>query len=414
MPPVDAPALEKPENKVADVLPESVKLPEVKSDYGASEFWKDEEAPAPKVAEPAKVDPVQEPETKVPTLVDRLAAKTKPVEAAPAPKVEVPKIDNPEDKLALDPKSSPKARENFENLRTITKGLRDQLIAKDREISEAKAKPVVAAGAVDHAETERLKAENKAMSDKLLLIDTKNHPVFQNQYVAPRKEALAAATELLKANGKDADLAALIEKPRGEIGKALQEILKDVPSFDQSEISANVQKAYQLAQSEKSALANAEQVNGAIQKHDSATYSKAFDATWNKVVGDVTDILQPVDIPAGVPATARAAIEEYNKAMGSLQSNARQIATGAATHESIADASIRAAAYDLHVKHVLPRIGVEIAEMQGVIRGLTKEVEGYRSRNPNKEISPSPGGGSNKGTPVSIEQAADQAWGGKG
>lgn len=407
---VEEPALEKSELPVAAVIPEASKsgLPEVKADYGAGEFWKEEGAPdkKPEAAIPEKKEVVTADDAPPTGIAAKLAAKAKPAEAVKPVAAVIPEAA-PEDKLALDPKSSPKARENFENLRTITKTVREQLNAKEKELAALRTKAPLPA---DNAEQEKLRTEHKAMSDKLLLIDIQNHPVFQQQYVAPRREALAQATELLKAHGKEADLAALIEKPRGEIGKALSEILKDVPAFDQSEISSHVQKAYQLAQGEKQALAQARDVSGAIRQQDSTTHVQAFDKTWDKVAAGVTEMLTPAEIPANASASDREHIQSWNEAVQQLRSNAKHIATGAASYESIADASIRAAAYDLHVKHVLPRIGVEVAAMQEVITGLKKEVEGYRSRNPNREISPKSAGPEKPDANINIEEAAEAAW----
>lgn len=430
MPPVaEQPALST-ESQVADVIPEAAKksLPDGNFAAVADSFWKEESAAPEKKDEPAKKAEDKPAETKVETKVEakpltlgeKLAAKSKPAVSADdaPPAVSPAKVDLPEDKLELDPKSSPVARENFKVLKGVAKAQRERADAAERQAGELRAKIDAAAklpaAATNNVEFDKLKAEHKALSDRLLLLDTKNHPVFQQQYVKPRNDALAAATELLKANGKEADLAALIEKPRGEIGKALAELLKDVNPFDQTEISNGVQTAYRLAQGEKQALANAVQINGALRQHDSGTQVQAFETVFDKISAGVTEMLDPVEIPATASAEARAGIEGYNAAIAGLRANARQIATGAASYETIAEAATKAAAFDLHAKHVMPRLAMEFAAMQDVVRQLTKEVEGYRSRNPNKGIKATPHGGREESkAPSSIDEAADIAFGGR-
>lgn len=412
-------ALEETVSPVAEVIPESSKsgLPSGNLNEVADKFWSDE--PPKKEEKPAEKKPVVSADDAPPpkkdtpltqSLGDKLAAKVKPKpeEKKPEAKVET-KSEDPEDKLQLDPKSSASARENFEKLKGISKQARAELAAKLKEIEELKAKasPVAA----DHAELERLRAEHKAMSDKLLLIDTKNHPTFQAQYVKPKQEALTAATELLKANGKEADIAALIEKPRGEIGKALSEILKDVPAFDQTEISAHIQKAYQLAQAEKTALAQAGDVHSQIKKQDSTAHVQAFDKTWDKIAQAAGEFLIEAEIPEDATPERKERLSGYNADMKALRDRARQIATGDSSYESVADASIKAAAFEVHAKHVLPMLAEEIADRNEVIRKLTEELKGYRSRNPNRNISPTVTVRESKEKSPSIEDAAEAAWG---
>lgn len=426
----ETPALENTPTTVAEVVPEAAKagLPDGNLVAVADKFWneteekKPEAKPEEKPAEKKSDTPAKGAEaTPAPTLAEKFAARHKPAvsqdDAAPV-KV-LTQAKGPEEDMQLDAKASPKAREHFENLKNITRAERQRADAAERKAQEfdGRLKTVTTAPApVDVAELERLRTEHKAMSDKLLLIDTRNHPVFQNQYVKPRQDALVQATELLKANGKEADLAALIEKPRGEIGKALAELLKDVNPFDQTEISNGVQTAYKLAQSEKQALAQAGQVSGAIRQQTAGQQAQSFDAVWTKVAAGVGEFLEPAEIPATATPEQRRGMEEYNNAMKSLQANARQIATGAASYDTIAEASIKAAAFDLNQKHVMPRIAAEFHAMQQVVAGLKKEVEGYRSRNPNRDIGATPAKGAEKtnGEHKTIEEAADTMLAGMG
>ncbi len=397
------------ENKahVADVLPESARngLSTPKADYGAGEFWNDEPKTDKKAEVKTEVEPKKEAAVETPDPITSLAgkwgAKVKAPAADVASLVKPGKVEKTEtkaevvpdgpdlDKLELGAHSSPRATENFKILKGIARQEREAKTALQREIAELRSKPsAVVPTAVDTTELDRIRAENKAMSDKLLLIDTKNHPAFQNQYVKPRIDAVQAANELLKANGKEFDVSTLIDRPRGEIGKALQEVLKDLPSLDQTEISDNVRKAWQLSQAEKTALSNAGQVNGQIKEADSKTHIHAFDSTWDKVSAGVAGLSGVEKIPDNVTPQQRQMIEAYNRDITSLRENARAKATGSTTYESIAQTAIQAAAFEVQQNHVMPMLAAQISDMQETIKGLKAEVEGYRSRNPNRDISP--------------------------
>lgn len=439
-----APALEKNESKFAGSIPESGKqgLAPVKSDYGAGEVWKDEPAQQTETVKKDESKPAEETKPAVTPEATGLASKWAAKVKVKAPAADIPQkptdtvktteetkptdtVDHPEDKLDLDQRSSPIARENFAKLKSISKENRRLAQEREQKIREYEAKfaelqkapaPSATSG-FDAAEIERIKAENKRLSDIVLIKDTENSPVFQNQYVKPKREALAAAEELLKAHGKEANLAALIAMPRGELGKAVNEILKELPPFDQTEISSQIQRAYQLRQQEQNALKEASATDGAIREQNARRDAQAFDNVWKQHSPKLQEMIQVFDLPAGVKLTAeqQAKVEEYNTAVKSLESQARKIATGAATHESIADASIKAAAYDLHVGHILPKMQAEIAaefnQMQEVISQLTKEVEGYRSRNPNKQIRATTTSTNTPGKDPTIEEAAAAAWG---
>lgn len=421
-------ALEKVAPKLAGTVPESANIVSPKSDYGAGEFWKDDTAPAKPAEKPAETKPTEtekpEETVEVSPLAKRFGVKTKgPVKAEVnpekkdvAPKVEAAPEKAPEDEMDLDHRSSPIARQNFAKLKSISKENRARALKAEQErdslnarIAELQKTP--AAAVVNNEEVEGLKKQLKELSDWKLIHDTKNHPVFQKQYVEPRKEALANAQELLKANGKDGDLASLLERPRGELGKAIAELVKDLPPLDQTEISQNVLQAYKLRQQEQQALAQANEVNGSLRQNTAQEHEKAFDSTWNKSAAKFQELLQPVEIPANFSAQQKADLEAYNESIKSLQSNAKKIATGASSYEAVSEAAIKAATYDLHVQHVIPRLAAEMQSMLEVIQAQKKEIDGYRSRNPNREISATPNAPSKAAAPSTIEEAAAKAWG---
>lgn len=432
-------ALEKPNSGVAAIVPEGALegLPEVQKDYGIDSFWKEEGAPEKPADKPASTEPAKD-ESKAEatdalrdsatSLGSRWGAKVKApekdVKDLIKPKAEEKQVvtdkttdkpeDFPEDKIQLDSRASKTTSEHFKALKEISKAERAAAAKANAELAALRAEYEAtkkAPGVVDTTELERIKTEHKAAMDRLLVLDTKNHPAFKAQYVAPREEALAQAKELLDAHGKQADLRALLDKPRAEVGKAMEEILKDLPSMDRTEVADHFRKAYKLARDEETALKNARDVNGQITQQELSSHSQAFEKTWGRVAQTFAEHVKPIEVPKGVTLDSmqRAALESYNAAMSlqAIQEDARKIATGTQSMESISEHAIKAAMYERHINHVLPRIGQEFNAMQEIIRGLKAEVEGYRSRNPNRDISSKP---DTSTAPTKAPSSYEEAW----
>lgn len=416
MPPVEDPPVAPvaPSPDASSVLPASIAKVVKPADFGAiaDQFGAPDSsrpvAPKPPVA--PKAEPKVELEAPVAPkgIADRLAAKQAapkvPAENQPpkteviAPKVEPkagdqppPAAKNPEDDLELSEKSSEVARENFKKLKGITKGVRDQLITKDREVTELRAKLETAAkapAAVDTEKLTRLEAEHKALSDRLLLIDTQNHPTFQQQFVAPKNAALAAAKELIPAE-KNVDLAKLLALPRTELGRAVAEITKDLPDLDRADVSQSILKAWTMEQQGNEALKNASTTYQHIRQKTEAEQRQVFEQAWVKVAP--AEQIATLEIPADATPEERQSIETYNQESQGLRTRAEQIALGKIGEGDVASHAIKAASYDFHVKHVLPRIGREYGQLQLENQRLQKELDGYKSRNPNRDLAPLPG-----------------------
>lgn len=419
MPPTEEPPVEtlEPAAPSVNALPESVAAVVKKADFEsiADQFHPKETPPIEKKDETIVPETVVE--KKPVTLAEKIAARAaKPKVKAEGETIVPPKEEpavNPEDKLELDAKSSTVARENFKVLKGITKGVRDQLITKDREVSDLRTKLEAATKApttVDAAKLTRLEAEHKALSDRLLLIDTQNHPTYQAQFVAPKNQALQAAKELLPAE-KAGDLNKLMSLPRSELGKAVSELTKDLPDIDRADASQSILAAWKLEQAGSEALKNAGATYQNIRQKTETEQKQIFGQRWQSVAQE--ERIELLEVPADADAETRTDIEAYNADAAAVQTRAEQIALGKVGETDVADFAIKASAYDFHVKRVLPRIGREIGQMQVVINRLTKELEGYRSRNPRRDITHIPGV-DNRPPPAkvdSIEAAADAHFG---
>ncbi len=156
----------------------------------------------------------------------------------------------------------------------------------EAELAEVQKKltTIPANGSFVPEEVERLKAEHKAFSDEIAVTRLEAHPDFRRQYVEPKVAELARARDLLEAHGvKDKAVERLLSLPRAELGKAVAEIVKDIPAFDQVEVSDALRKAYALEQGGQQALAKSKDVLKQIQQNSAARAKQAFDSKWAPV-----------------------------------------------------------------------------------------------------------------------------------
>src|SRR4029079_2674225 len=120
-------------------------------------------------------------------------------------------------------------------------------------------------------EVERLKAEHKALSDKMALIDVASTPDFQRQYTLPKTKAVAEASEVLAYSGKEGvDVNALLGKDRKNFSAAVAELTKDLNPMDATTVQTALRDAYRISTEEKAALANSSQLREQIRQRTEA------------------------------------------------------------------------------------------------------------------------------------------------
>jgi hypothetical protein len=341
------------------------------------------------------------------SLSEKLLAKSKP--AAPsapvAPAAPVAGSENPEDAITLDPKYSAPAHESFQKIKGITVGLRDQLNAAREETRQLKTQLDAAksgAPAADTAEIDKLRAEHKTMSERLMLVDLREHPRFQAEFVAPQQQALTSASELLTAAGvTNIDVQSLLLKPRAEFGKAVSEAAQKLSDFDRTDFAENMRKAWTLHQQAGAALTKSRETYGALRNQTDAQHKQVFERTWGRAAGQVAEHIVELEVPENATADVRSEIESYNSAFKGLRTVAEQRALGVASTESVAENAIKSAAYDFHIQQAMPRLMKEIDGLLTLNRQLAAELKGVRDRNPNRQISgsPAPGAGSGGANP---------------
>ena len=303
--------------------------------------------------------------------------KVEPVASAPA-------SDNPEDKVTLDSKYSAPAHESFKQVKAITKDLRTQLQKANDDLTAARAEAErykSGSVVVDSPEIATLRAEHDAMSKRLMVLDLQEHPQFKAEFVAPRDASLTAASELLP--GKN--LAALLNLPRNEFGKAVSDMAKDLPAFDQTDFASHMRTAYQLKQRGDQAVGKAGEINQALRSKTVDGYKTAFETAYSKTIGGLIGVKE-LTAPATATPEQLAEIEAFNGGFKAIRAEAEKIALGASSPEDISRAAIKAAAYEWQGKHVMPLMSKSIKARDSRIAELEAQLSGIRSRNPNLQI----------------------------
>ena len=361
------------------------------ADKGVSVAPPPVEAPAAK--EPAADPPVVEapPPAEKGSLTAKIAARSKPATVVSADASVTPKGTNPEDEVQLGKEFSEAAHVSFGKIKSITSGLRDQLNASRETERQLKAQLDAAkAGApvVDNTEVDRLRAEHKSMSDRLALVDLREHPKFKAEFVDPQNQALADASALLTANGiQGVDVASLLNRPRSEFGKAVSEAASKLSDFDRTDFAENMRKAWALNQGATAALGKSREIYGAMRNQTEAAQKQAFERTWGRTTGQVFEHLVELEAPDNATADQMAGVEQYNTAFKALRTVAEQRALGPASPEVVSENAIKSAAYDFHMREAMPRIAKELDALLTLNRKLSGELNAIRGRNPNYQIS---------------------------
>ncbi len=309
--------------------------------------------------------------------------------------------------LVRDPKWKP--ADGWNTLKATLKTESERRTQLEQELATTKAKlETPGVSGATSAEVESLRAREKAASDRLMVLDLESHPTFKAQFVEPKNAEIAQANELLTAHGVKIDVAGLLSKPRGEIGKAVTEALKDVPEFDRVQVAEHIRKAYSLEQNAKAALTQSKTLAQSLQQQSVERQRNAFASRWAPVSAAIGEFAQPVESPADATPEQRAADAAYNADLAGLRTKAEALALSPSSDESIAESAIKAAAYDLHIQRVLPRVISEYEQVVNINRQLVSELNALRGRNPNRSIGPVTGGGGG-GEPTNDPNKMDHA-----
>ena len=293
--------------------------------------------PAPK--EPAKVAEPKPAEAPLPA-----AADGKP--AAPV----VPTDDL--DRMELGEKASDNARTNFAKLREVAKQERLAKAALERQLADLKTQQETLAKAApqDTAEQERLRAEHKAMADRLALVDLKNHPDYVRQYEVPKTAALAEAKEVLDYNEIPANLESLMGKPLKEFSAEVSKLTKDMNSMDATAVQTSLRNAWKINNDATSALSKSQELAKALSEKSAHAQKQAVEKVWG-TFKEAESILAKRPVPEGATPEELAEITSYNEAVQGLRSNYERNAFGRMTEEETAKLALKATTFDFIQTH---------------------------------------------------------------
>lgn len=361
-------------------------------------------------------DPARTPETPKPAE----AAKTpdavpgaEPAKTPEAPSVikkteapkasESPPVEFPEDKLPEPATEAAKA--GWKELKAITKAERNRATVAEARLKELEAKSTSTPANVE--ETERLKAELKTYSDRLLVLDLQNHPDFHRQYREPVKKAFAESAQLLTDNGVDGnvDFDALLAKPRVEFAKTVSELASKMNAFDGQTFTANMREAFRLRGEEKMALDKAGDVQKQFENKAAAEQKKAFEA----VAADVVPNFEKREVTPEMSAEEKSSVEAYNQSVDSIRATAERLSFGKVGPKDVAMMSFKAAAMDHLTQHAVPFLESHIKGQNQVIADLTAQLKALQG---GKAPAPSGGAPAQNQTPAneSIEASARRVW----
>lgn len=372
-------------------------------------------AEAPKAPEPI-VEPVKA-KTPAEKIAEKLATKEPP--KAEEPKAE-PKADdtkpaeNPEDKLELSPRASEATKDQFKTLKSVTKQLRDAEAKARAELAEMKRQmeeqsKLVPVSQIKEEEYKKLMEEHRVMSERIAALDFKAHPRYKEQYEIPKQGFIKAADELLAANQVEGSIASLLNLPRNELGKAVAKLTEGLPSFDASEVQANIREAYKIAQAEQEASSKAAESLKAIHESGARRMVEDFNAAFADLAPKVGEFAPEWEIDEKLDPETKARAEAYNEGLRSLRANAERYAFGASNERTASEIGIKAAAYDHQVKHVMPNLVREMENLARENAKLRAENNGIKKHNANRGSFVSTSSDSSAPDPrkMSAEEAAE-------
>ena len=314
--------------------------------------------PSVETSNQPKVDPIEAHfSAKAPAKEPAKVAESKPTEQTPpkepAKVAEQPVVPTEDiDKMELGEKASDNARTNFAKLREVAKQERLAKAALEKQLADLKAQQETLAKAApqDTAEQERLRAEHKAMADRLALVDLKNHPDYVRQYEVPKTAALAEAKEVLDYNEIPANLESLMGKSLKEFSAEVSKLTKDMNSMDATAVQTSLRNAWKINNDAASALSKSQELAKALSEKAAHAQKQAVEKVWG-TFKEAESILAKRPVPEGATPEELAEITSYNEAVQGLRSNYERNAFGRMTEEETARMALKATTFDFIQTH---------------------------------------------------------------
>lgn len=256
----------------------------------------------------------------------------------------------------------------------------------------------------DTQEAQRLRDELKQVQDRLAVHELSQHPDFQKQYTQPKQKALALADELAKDYQvpNAGELKNLLELPRPEFAKRLDEMAKDMPGFDKNKFFNSMDEARRLQTDEKGALSQATQLRANLQAKAAQEARNAFEASKQ----DFTSKVPELTIPEGADDEMVQDIRSFNQARAEALQEAEQATFGQMNERQVADAMVLAANYKVLAKHLIPNLTKQRAKLEKLVADQHAELTAIKGKkNPGSFTGAAP---AEAPRPRSLEELAKQ------
>jgi hypothetical protein len=330
-----------------------------------------------KAADPAPASPTP-PESKEsipaqPATKKDSILKQKSEPAKPADPVATPE-ELPEDKLQIPANASPEAVKNFKAYKDSMKQI---LSTVRQELSDTQSRLKVhqSASPADAAKYQAMEAENKAMRDRLAVLDLQSHPDFAKQYTEPKRRELATVSEVLGYNGKEGvELSPLLSKSMKDFNAAASELIKDMNAADAGTVMQSLRRARELHNGESQAIAQSSQLAEQLKSKSAQQQRTAFD----EAASEVGDVFATREIAEGMSDEDKASTLAYNQSVAGMRAKAESRAFGSITPRQVADMAFKEAAFDHVVAHALPLLERTLDQRNQVIADLRSQLEAIR------------------------------------
>jgi hypothetical protein len=376
----------------------------------AQKFFGEEpkEEPKEKKAEGTpKEEPKEEPKLENP--LDSILQSDEPKEE---PKEESKEAEpDPLDELT-EPKDE-KAKAGWNELKTIAKEARTKAEALEAELQRIKESNTVDPEA--HAATEsrikELEEANKQYSERLKLLDLKNHPDFQRQYVLPQEKKVQAISELVP---EGTNIKAILDLPNREFASEISRLAEDMDDFSKAELYSASRDYRQTAAEATAALSNVDGTMESLNEANKARSKAVFDAVGQEFVKQQK--FKPQEIPPDAPDEVKAQLEAYNQSYANVTTEAQNLAFGQTDEVGVAKMAHEAALFRFTMEHGLPRLGQVLSEQLNArdarIQELEAKIEKISAAKPNPGYGKEDGGGEKPTSEMSHLEAAQQyRWG---
>jgi hypothetical protein len=326
-------------------------------------------APAP---EPAPATPPAKAAPPPPVAAVLKSAQKAAPAAEPAPAPTVEEID----KGLVAPREDSKSRAGWDELKKRANEERKLRLELEHKLKSA---PQVST--VDEATKARLaelETQNKTYSERLKVLDLKQHPEFVSKYVEPANTAKAAMESIAKTDEVEVNVSEMLSMKGKALNAAVSEVMEKMTPYARVKFQSALDAYFSAQTGAEQALAQADQTLQTLRQTGGAKSRASFD----EVAKNYSEAFLPAQVDEKAADTDKQAAAAYNAALAAIGKQAETYAFGQIDERGVADLSHKAALYEFTMQHGIPRIAAlydaaltsrdaRIAELEMQVKGLT-------------------------------------------